>query len=153
MRNKNKIGTQEAALTNITHTTVRFSEVDSMCVGWHGEYVRYLEDGREEFGRKYSGIGYLDMYKNGYTAPIVDLQLEYVSPLTVNDVAVVETRYIETVAAKLCFEYIIKRQSDNAVVLRARSMQVFLDKEGNISLNNPTFFEDWKKQWLRRIYT
>ncbi len=150
MRSKNKIGNAEAALTNISYTTVRFSEVDSMCVVWHGEYVRYMEDGREAFGRKYSGIGYLDMYNNGYTAPIVDLQLEYVSPLTVNDIAIVETRYIEMAAAKLCFEYIIKRQSDNAVVLRARSLQVFLDKDGNISLNNPAFFEDWKKKWLNK---
>lgn len=150
MRTKNKIGTGEAALTNISQTNVRFSEVDSMCVVWHGSYVRYLEDGREAFGKRYSGIGYMDMYNNGYTAPIVDLQMEYVSPLTVNDVAVVETRFIEMAAAKLCFEYIIKRQSDDAVVLRARTLQVFLDKEGNISLNNPTFFEDWKKRWLSK---
>lgn len=150
MRNKNKIGTAEAALTNLSQTSVRFSEVDSMCVVWHGSYVRYIEDGREAFGKRYSGIGYLDMYKNGYTAPIVDLQMEYVSPLTVNDVAIVETRFINMAAAKLCFEYIIKRQSDDAVVLRARTLQVFLDKDGNISLNNPTFFEDWKKQWLNK---
>ena len=150
MRNKNKIGTAEAALTNLSQTNVRFSEVDSMCVVWHGSYVRYIEDGREAFGKRYSGIGYLDMYKNGYTAPIVDLQMEYVSPLTVNDVAIVETRFINMAAAKLCFEYIIKRQSDDAVVLRARTLQVFLDKDGNISLNNPTFFEDWKKQWLNK---
>ena len=150
MRTKNKIGTTEAALTNISQTNVRFSEVDSMCVVWHGSYVRYLEDGREAFGKKYAGIGYMDMYINGFTAPIVDMHMEYVSPLTVNDVAVVETRFIEMAAAKLCFEYIIKRQSDDAVVMRARTLQVFLDKEGNISLNNPTFFEDWKKRWLSK---
>lgn len=150
MRTKNKIGSSEAALTNISQTNVRFSEVDSMCVVWHGSYVRYLEDGREAFGKKYAGIGYMDMYNNGFTAPIVDMQMEYVSPLTVNDVAVVETRFIEMAAAKLCFEYIIKRQSDDALVMRARTLQVFLDKEGNISLNNPTFFEDWKKRWLNK---
>lgn len=150
MRTKNKIGSSEAALTNISYTNVRFSEVDSMCVVWHGSYVRYLEDGREAFGKKYAGIGYMDMYNNGYTAPIVDMHMEYVSPLTVNDVAVVETRFIDMAAAKICFEYIIKRQSDDALVMRARTLQVFLDKEGNISLNNPTFFEDWKKRWLNK---
>ena len=150
MRTKNKIGTSEAALTNISYTNVRFSEVDSMCVVWHGSYVRYLEDGREAFGKRYSGIGYMDMYSNGYTAPIVDMHMEYVSPLTVNDVAVVETRFIDMAAAKICFEYIIKRQSDDALVMRARTLQVFLDKDGNISLNNPTFFEDWKKRWLNK---
>lgn len=150
MRTKNKIGSSEAALTNISYTNVRFSEVDSMCVVWHGSYVRYLEDGREAFGKKYAGIGYMDMYNNGYTAPIVDMHMEYVSPLTVNDVAVVETRFIDMAAAKICFEYIIKRQSDDALVMRARTLQVFLDKDGNISLNNPTFFEDWKKRWLNK---
>lgn len=150
MRTKNKIGSSEAALTNISYTNVRFSEVDSMCVVWHGSYVRYLEDGREAFGKKYAGIGYMDMYSNGYTAPIVDMHIEYVSPLTVNDVAVVETRFIDMAAAKICFEYIIKRQSDDALVMRARTLQVFLDKDGNISLNNPAFFEDWKKRWLNK---
>ena len=32
---------------------VRFSEVDSMNVVWHGSYMLYFEDAREEFGRKY----------------------------------------------------------------------------------------------------
>ena len=86
MKRNRKIGVQAAALSTTTHTTVRFSEVDSMQVVWHGEYVRYFEDGREAFGRQYSGLGYLDFYANGYTAPIVDLQLQYISPLTVNDI-------------------------------------------------------------------
>lgn len=151
MKRNRKIGIQEAALSNTTYTTVRFSEVDSMQVVWHGEYVRYFEDGREAFGRQYPGIGYLDFYANGYTAPIVDLQLQYISPLTVNDVAIIETRFIDTVAAKLCFEYIIYRQSDGALVARGSSVQVFLDNEGNMSLNTPSFLEKWKKQWLNRI--
>ena len=150
MKRNRKIGTQEAALSNTTYTTVRFSEVDSMQVVWHGEYVRYFEDGREAFGRQYPGIGYLDFYANGYTAPIVDLQLQYISPLTVNDVAIIETRFIDTVAAKLCFEYVIRRQSDGALVARGSSVQVFVDNEGNMSLNTPPFLDKWKKQWLTR---
>ena len=121
-----------------------------MQVVWHGEYVRYFEDGREAFGREYPGLGYLDFYANGYTAPIVDLQLQYVSPLTVNDIAVIETRFIESPAAKLCFEYIIHRKSDGALVARGSSVQVFVNADGNMELNNPPFFEDWKKQWLKK---
>ena len=150
MKRNRKIGAKEAALINTTETTVRFSEVDSMQVVWHGEYVRYFEDGREAFGRKYPGIGYLDFYANGYTAPIVDMQMQYVLPLTINDVAVIETRFIDIVAAKLCFEYIIRRKFDGALVARGSSVQVFVDKEGNMCLNNPAFFEDWKKRWLTK---
>ena len=32
---------------------IRFSEVDSMGIVWHGSYVAYLEDAREAFGAKY----------------------------------------------------------------------------------------------------
>ena len=150
MKRNRKIGSITPALTNTTRTTVRFSEVDSMQVVWHGEYVRYFEDGREAFGRKYPGIGYLDFYAYGYTAPIVDLQLQYVAPLTVNDVAIIETRLIDTAAAKLCFEYIIHRECDGALVARGSSVQVFVDSDGNMCLNNPTFFEEWKRRWLTK---
>lgn len=138
------------SLIKRTRTTVRFSEVDSMQVVWHGEYVRYFEDGREAFGRDYPGLGYLDFYANGYTAPIVDLQLQYISPLTVNDVAIIETRYIDTAAAKLCFEYIITRESDGRLVARGSSVQVFVDEAGDMVLNIPSFFEEWKKRWLTK---
>ena len=150
MKRNRKIGSNEPSLITTTRTTVRFSEVDSMQVVWHGEYVRYFEDGREAFGREYPGLGYLDFYANGYTAPIVDLQLQYLSPLTVNDVAIIETRYIETVAAKLCFEYIIRKESDGALVARGGSIQVFVDANGEMVLNNPPFYEEWKYRWLKR---
>ena len=41
-----------------TEIRVRFSEVDSMGVVWHGNYLKYFEDGREAFGRKH-GLGYV----------------------------------------------------------------------------------------------
>ena len=94
----------EASLVNKTSLRVRFSEVDSMQIVWHGEYVRYFEDGREAFGREFAGLGYMDIYASGYTAPIVELHLQYRKPLKVNDTAVVETRYIATEAARhRCF--------------------------------------------------
>ena len=66
--------TAEASLVGKTSLRVRFSEVDSMQIVWHGEYVRYFEDGREAFGREFAGLGYMDIHASGYTAPIVELQ-------------------------------------------------------------------------------
>ena len=150
MTRVHRLTLSEPSLVNRTKLRVRFSEVDAMRVVWHGEYVRYFEDGREAFGREYPGLGYLDFYANGYTAPIVDMQLQYISPLTVNDVAVIETRYMDNAAAKLCFEYIVRRQSDGALVARGSSVQVFVDSEGNMVLNNPPFYEEWKNKWLTK---
>ncbi len=65
-----------------------------MRVVWHGEYVRYFEDGREAFGEQYPGLGYLDIYNSGYTTPIVEMHVEYKLPLRIAERAVVETRYL-----------------------------------------------------------
>ena len=47
--------------TNKTEVPIRFSEVDSLRVVWHGHYIKFFEDGREAFGREH-GLTYLDVY-------------------------------------------------------------------------------------------
>lgn len=150
IKRRRDIGRAKAALACRTEITVRFSEVDAMQVVWHGEYVRYFEDGREAFGRAYPGLGYMDFFDNGYTAPIVDLQVQYLRPLTINERATVEVRYIDTEAAKICFEYEIRRGRDNEVAVRGTTVQVFVDRTGEMALNNPDFYEAWKRRWLDR---
>ena len=59
---------------------VRFSEVDSMNIVWHGSYPLYFEDAREAFGKKY-GLGYMTIFSNGYYAPLVELSFKYKKPL------------------------------------------------------------------------
>ena len=56
--------------------TIRFSEVDSMNVVWHGSYPLYFEDAREAFGKKY-GLEYMSFFDNGYFAPLVELTYRY----------------------------------------------------------------------------
>lgn len=137
----------EAALTNRTTLRVRFSEVDSMEVVWHGEYVRYMEDGREAFGCQY-GIGYTDIRDSGYVVPIVDLNIQYKQSLRYGESAIVETRYIRTDAAKILFEYLIFRESDGVLVATGSSMQVFVNNTtGILELNNPDFYTAWKERW------
>jgi hypothetical protein len=45
-----------------TEVIIRFNEADPLGIVWHGHYIRYFEDGREAFGKKF-GITYLDFYK------------------------------------------------------------------------------------------
>ncbi len=139
---------KEVKLKTETLIKVRFSEVDSMQVVWHGEYVKYFEDGREEFGRKYKGLGYKDFIDGVYLVPIVDLTVQFKRSLKYNDTAIVETKYIETEAAKICFEYVIRREEDGEIVATGTSTQVFLDVDGNLLLNAPEFYLNWKKRWL-----
>lgn len=143
---KEKHKQRPAALVNRTRIRVRFSEVDSMNVVWHGEYVRYFEDGRQAFGREY-GIDYSDFIKYGYVAPIVDLKVQYKRSLTFSEEAIIETRYIACDTAKLIFDYIIYRAEDMSVAATGSSEQVFLNKNGEMELNSPLFYKEWKEKW------
>ena len=146
MRRRHDIQAAEPILCHTVPIRVRFSEVDSMRVVWHGEYVRYFEDGREAFGERYAGLSYLDIYASGYTLPVVALHVDYKLPLHLAERAVVETRYIPTRAAKICFEYIVRRASDNAVVATGSSTQVFVNGAGELELTTPEFFRQWQQR-------
>lgn len=136
-----------ASLVNRTNFRVRFSEVDSMQIVWHGEYVRYFEDGREAFGRQYGGLGYMEIYNSGYVVPLVKMSLDFKLPLVCGETAIVETRYINCDAAKILFEYTIFRESDMQIVATGESMQVFLNRDNQLELVNPQFYKEWKKRW------
>ncbi len=122
---------------------VRFSEVDSMGIVWHGAYAKYFEDGREEFGKKY-GLGYMHIFRNGYYAPLVDLSFQFKKPLSYETKAIVETKFIDTPAAKIQFEYRIFSPVDNLTICTGLSTQVFLDKNYQLVWFNPSFYEEWK---------
>lgn len=125
---------------------IRFSEVDSMDIVWHGAYPLYFEDAREEFGRKY-GLGYMTIFNNGYYAPLVELAFKYKKPLTYEMRPIITVRYIPTEAAKLVFEYEISDPDDGTVYATGRSVQVFLDKNRELVWENPEFYQKWKEKW------
>ncbi len=133
-------------LTCQTEVKIRFSEVDSIHVVWHGNYVRFMEDGREDFGEKF-GLEYLYMFRCGYTAPIVDVKMQFKQSITVGESVIVETTYRPCRAAKLIFDYTIYRKADMAVALTGETTQVFMDTKGELQLQNPDFFQQWKDKW------
>jgi len=133
-------------LTSTIEIPVRFSEVDSMQIVWHGHYVKYMEEGREDFGRKF-GINYMLIKANGYMAPVVKLTCDYKKALSYDDQVIVETRYVDSPAAKITYSFKIYRASDKELVATGESVQVFLDMDRELVLTIPPFFEAWKKKW------
>ncbi len=132
-------------LSDKTETTVRFSEVDAMGIVWHGNFVKYMEDGRESFGRKY-GLGYYDLYEHGFQVPLVKLDIDYKLQLKYGERIVIETTWVNCDAAKIIFRYRISREADKALLMTAGTTQVFLNKEGELELTNPEFYLDWKRR-------
>lgn len=131
-------------LISRTSFKVRFSEVDSMRVVWHGNYLKYFEDGREAFGNEH-GLDYLKIYANGHLTPIVHSQMDFKSPLRYGDNGLIETRFIHSPAAKIIHEYTIMNADTLKTLVTGKTIQVFTDVEGVLQLNNPHFYEQWKK--------
>lgn len=126
---------------------IRFSEVDSMGVVWHGAYAKYFEDAREEFGRKYA-LSYMLISRNGFFAPIVELTCKYRKPLTYEMKPAITITYRPADAAKIIFDYEICNTIDGEICATAHSVQVFTDKEYHLLWTNPQFYEQWKQKWL-----
>lgn len=137
-------------LVAFTEIPVRFSEVDSMQIVWHGQYIKYMEEGRETFGKKY-GISYMDWKAMGFMVPLIKVSCDFRKPLQYGDIAVVETRFTDTDAAKIIFEFRIFRASDRELMATGESVQVFLDMNRELILTVPPIFHDWKvKHGLRK---
>ncbi len=132
-------------LKDRVEVNVRFGEVDSMGIVWHGNYVKYIEEGRESFGKRY-GISYLDINANNVMAPVVNMNIDFKKQVQYGDVLIIETEFVNSEAAKMIFNFQILRKSDNAVVATAESTQVFIDMNRDMILYPPQFIIDWKKK-------
>jgi acyl-CoA thioester hydrolase len=136
---------KEKKLINRIEVPIRFSEVDSMKIVWHGNYVKYLEDGREAFGKQF-GIGYLDIYAKGYKVPLVKIECNYKKFVKYGDTLVIETEFINTLAAKIIYQFRLFNKETNELVADGESIQVFLDENNELILTVPGFFEKWKSE-------
>lgn len=132
-------------LSTTVRVKVRFSEVDAIRMVWHGNYVQYLEDAREAFGREF-GLEYMHIFDSGYFAPMFDMQLRYHHVATVDDVLSVKITYHPARGAKLMFDYEVRRESDNELILTAVTTQLFTTREGEFEPSCPMFFEKWKQE-------
>ncbi len=128
---------------------VRFQETDALGVVWHGHYLLYFEDGRGAFGRAF-GLDYLDMHAEGFVAPIVRVEIDYVAPCRFGDEIVVRTRLHLEDGARLRFSYRIENALGVGLV-SGSTVQVFLDAERRLVLTPPAFLRAWRDRERARL--
>jgi len=126
---------------------IRFSEVDSMGVVWHGAYSKYFEDAREAFGEQF-GLSYLFVFENGFFTPLVILNFQYKSVIKYGDKVKIKAKFVDTLAAKIIFEYEIFNITTGKLATTGKSEQAFLDRNYELSLYPPPFYLEWKTKNL-----
>lgn len=137
---------EQKELKSIKEIEVRFNELDPLGVVWHGNYIKYFEDGREDFGTKY-GISYNDLNEKGVMAPIVSVKCDYKKFVKYGEILLVETTYVDNPAAKIILSYKISRKENNELVAEGSTIQVFTDTQGELMLIPPAFAVEWKRKW------
>lgn len=131
---------------------IRFHEVDSMLVVWHGHYVAYIEEARRALGRRY-GVDYTTFFAHNTPAPVAQLHMDYLAPARLPDTLTVTARLFKCEAAKLEFEYEIRRQSNRSLLAFGTSLQVFTNLQGELLLTLPPFmverYRAWETLWIQ----
>lgn len=137
---------KKVILKSVKEIEVRFNELDPLGIVWHGNYIQYFEDGREDFGRKY-GISYNDLKKERIMAPIVSVNCDYKRFVKYGEKLLIETIFVDNPAAKFILNYKIYRKENDELVAEGSTVQVFTETNGELILIPPPFAIAWKRKW------
>ncbi len=137
-----------APLHAIVKRQVRFEEVDSIGIVWHGRYPGYFEEARVALGNKY-GVGYSDFIRNKLPVPIRQLGVDYFEPLFFEDEIEIEAVLHWSEAARINYEYIIRREE--TVVCTGYTVQLMLDESLELLLSPPPFYADFMEKWKKGL--
>jgi len=121
---------------------VRFAEVDAQGVVWHGNYLRYLELGREAV-LALGGLRPSDFLRAGYAAPIVACDVRYRATLALDDRAAVDAELRWEGTPRFDFDYRVIRARDGVVAVTATTRQVIVDREQRLVLVLPELLRAW----------
>ena len=89
----------------------------------------------------------MDVHQHGFVTPIVKSVCEHKYPLRYGDEAIIETEYVNSPAAKIIFKFRIYLKETGTLAATGETIQVFLDKNGELVLTLPDFYVDWKRKW------
>jgi acyl-CoA thioester hydrolase len=119
-----------------TSVKVRFCEVDSYHVAWHGHYVAWMEAGRNELTGRF-GLDADQISDLGYLAPVVALELQFRKPARFNEELVVRTSARRTNTATLEFLCTIV-DAKGVKCAEGKSVHALTDKNGIMQYRLPT---------------
>jgi acyl-CoA thioester hydrolase len=134
-----------APLSLTVKRQVRFEEVDSMGIVWHGCYPSYFEDGRVALGHRY-GISYSDFIREHVPVPVRQMQIDYYRPLRFEDEMEIKTLLHWSDAARINFEYEI-RDAQGQFACTGCTVQLMLDRNFDVLLAPPPFFAAFLRRW------
>lgn len=134
-------------LSIIVQTVIRFEEIDSMGIAWHGRFASYFEDARVALGEKYK-ISYFDLFNNGILAPLKKIHMDFKTPVFFREKISIECILHYTEASKISTEYIIRKQ-DNTIAATGYVIQMLLNPKYELFLSQPEYYKNFCEMWKK----
>ena len=102
---------------------VRYAETDQMGVVYHSNFIIWFEVGRVELLRTI-GFSYLEMEKDGFHLPVVEVKCRYKQPARYDDAILIRTHISGLRASYIQFAYQVLREEDGALLAEGSSTHV-----------------------------
>lgn len=116
---------------------VRFPEVDSYGVVWHGNYVLYMEVARNALCAA-AGLTPAEALAAGYKVPITRVEVSLKKPARLDDRLEVSAWLVSPETAKLHMTYVVRRHPGLEILATGTTEQVILNPRGELLLSFPT---------------
>ena len=132
-----------------TGRRVRFEEVDTLGMVWHGRYPSYFEDGRRAFGDQY-GLTYPVFSEHNVKAPIVQMHFDFKAPLRFDETMKIEITLHWCDAVRLNYSYRIINHRGK-VAATGYTVQLLTDLNDTVLLIAPEWLYEFRKNWRNGV--
>ncbi|MCP3740958.1 acyl-CoA thioesterase [Rossellomorea sp. BNER] len=124
---------------------VRYAETDQMGVVYHANYLIWMELGRTKLIEDL-GFRYADMEKQGIISPVMDLEINYKSPVRYGEKVKIKTWIENYDGLRVIYGYEIHNES-NQLSVTGFSKHVCVKKENFRPISIKKRFPDWHKAY------
>ena len=111
---------------------------DHAGVMWHGTYFNWLEEGRIKALSK-AGIDYVELTKNGFELPLIDISIKYISPLFLGDTITIETIFEISKSPKIKIHSKFINKSKTVLTIAEVNLVLINKKSFSIIRKRPDF--------------
>lgn len=125
---------------------ILYADTDMMGVIYHGNYIKWLEIGRRQLIEDI-GYDYLTMEKNGYLAPVHNVDITYDNPLKYGDKAILRTWIEENTGVRIVYGFEIVNQDGLICTHGATTLLVVKKVDGKFK---PVVFKRVFPEWFSK---
>lgn len=134
-------------LEHKTEIRVRYADTDQMQFVYNGKYFEYFEVGRTEMMRE-NNLPYKVIEHNGYSMPVVEVFIKYVSPAEYDEILIIESLVNKIHQPKVHIDHVIRSKKRKVIVAEGYIELVFIKTDTGKVSRPPQFFIDALKKFF-----